>query len=250
MSRAPVSAPGKAFLIGEYAVLEGVPALITAVDVRAVAHDSRDPERSAPSDLSLAAHVGARDHLARLGQTIGDAAIVLRSERQLLTQRDPVRGPAGLRLDDQLGIEVRDRAKVEPTGAELLRPIGVPQRDPILAADPRAMVVDLTGAVARERRTGLTAPGPIRSRSRRDLARNRWRRRCQPRAQHLTLELRHAKRLVATLAAARPTRDVFAVARHHRRDAVVDQPQMHPQPPLRRFTVRWFPVHTDPRYHR
>ena len=58
MSRAPVSAPGKAFLIGEYAVLEGVPALITAVDVRAVAHDSRDPERCAPSDLSLAAVPG------------------------------------------------------------------------------------------------------------------------------------------------------------------------------------------------
>jgi degradative hydroxymethylglutaryl-CoA reductase len=76
MSRAPVSAPGKAFLIGEYAVLEGVPALITAVDVRAVAHDSRDPERSAPSDLSLAAHVGARDHLARLGQTIGEVPTV------------------------------------------------------------------------------------------------------------------------------------------------------------------------------
>jgi degradative hydroxymethylglutaryl-CoA reductase len=76
MTRAPVSAPGKAFLIGEYAVLEGVPALITAVDVRAVAHDSRDPERSAPSDLSLAAHVGARDHLARLGTAVGEVPTV------------------------------------------------------------------------------------------------------------------------------------------------------------------------------
>jgi degradative hydroxymethylglutaryl-CoA reductase len=76
MSRAPVSAPGKAFLIGEYAVLEGVPALITAVDVRAVAHDSRDPERCAPSDLSLAAHIGARDHLAGLGQLIGEVPTV------------------------------------------------------------------------------------------------------------------------------------------------------------------------------
>ena len=76
MSRAPVSAPGKAFLIGEYAVLEGVPALITAVDVRAVAHDSRDPERCAPSDLSLAAHVGVRDHLAGLAQVIGEVPTV------------------------------------------------------------------------------------------------------------------------------------------------------------------------------
>lgn len=75
-TRAPVSAPGKAFLIGEYAVLEGVPALITAVDVRAVAHDSPDPERAAPSDLSLAAHVGARDHLAALGQAIGELPTV------------------------------------------------------------------------------------------------------------------------------------------------------------------------------
>jgi len=76
VSRAPVSAPGKAFLIGEYAVLAGVPALITAVDVRAVAHDSRDPERCPPSDLSRAAHVGARDHLARLGQRIGEVPTV------------------------------------------------------------------------------------------------------------------------------------------------------------------------------
>ena len=28
----PVSAPGKAFLIGEYAVLEGAPALVAALD--------------------------------------------------------------------------------------------------------------------------------------------------------------------------------------------------------------------------
>jgi len=33
-----VSAPGKASLIGEYAVLEGSPALVTAIEVRATAH--------------------------------------------------------------------------------------------------------------------------------------------------------------------------------------------------------------------
>jgi hypothetical protein len=62
--RHPVSAPGKAFLIGEYAVLEGVPALVTAVEVRAVAHDCDRPDRPAPSDLSLAAHAAVRDHLS------------------------------------------------------------------------------------------------------------------------------------------------------------------------------------------
>ena len=76
MTRAPVSAPGKAFLIGEYAVLEGVPAVITAIDVRAVAHDTRDPERTAPSDLSLAAHVLTRDHLARADLGVGEAPSV------------------------------------------------------------------------------------------------------------------------------------------------------------------------------
>jgi degradative hydroxymethylglutaryl-CoA reductase len=37
----PVSAPGKSFLIGEYAVLEGHDAIVTAVDVRAYAHQPR-----------------------------------------------------------------------------------------------------------------------------------------------------------------------------------------------------------------
>ncbi len=65
-TRRPVSAPGKAFLIGEYAVLEGVPAVVTAVDVRAVAHDGDGPERTAVSELTLAAHAHVRDHLASL----------------------------------------------------------------------------------------------------------------------------------------------------------------------------------------
>ena len=34
-----ISAPGKAFLFGEYAVLEGAPAVVAAVDVRAFAWD-------------------------------------------------------------------------------------------------------------------------------------------------------------------------------------------------------------------
>lgn len=79
-TRRPVSAPGKAFLIGEYAVLEGVPSVVTAVDVRAVAHDAPGDEATAPSDLSLAAHAAVRDHLSeRTGadlRTIGELPCV------------------------------------------------------------------------------------------------------------------------------------------------------------------------------
>ena len=45
----PVSAPGKAFLIGEYAVLEGHEAIVTAVDVRAHAHAPRVEYGEQPS---------------------------------------------------------------------------------------------------------------------------------------------------------------------------------------------------------
>lgn len=75
LSRRPaaVSAPGKAFLIGEYAVLEGVPAVVTATSVRASAHGGDCPDRTAPSDLSLAAHAVVRD---RLGVQLGDVPSV------------------------------------------------------------------------------------------------------------------------------------------------------------------------------
>ncbi|WP_165703925.1 hydroxymethylglutaryl-CoA reductase, degradative [Enhygromyxa salina] len=55
----PVSAPGKAFLIGEYAVLEGHEAVVTAVDVRAHAHTPRDQhgERPDPGSPFVAAAV-------------------------------------------------------------------------------------------------------------------------------------------------------------------------------------------------
>jgi degradative hydroxymethylglutaryl-CoA reductase len=54
-----VSAPGKSFLIGEYAVLEGHEAVITAVDVRAYAHAPRTQhdERADPSSPFVAAAV-------------------------------------------------------------------------------------------------------------------------------------------------------------------------------------------------
>jgi degradative hydroxymethylglutaryl-CoA reductase len=58
-SSGPVSAPGKSFLIGEYAVLEGHEAVITAVDVRAYAHAPRaqHDERADPSSPFVAAAV-------------------------------------------------------------------------------------------------------------------------------------------------------------------------------------------------
>lgn len=42
-----VSAPGKAFLIGEYAVLDGGPAIVTAIDVRATAHAGANAPKTA-----------------------------------------------------------------------------------------------------------------------------------------------------------------------------------------------------------
>ncbi len=59
----PVSAPGKAFLIGEYAVLEGSPALITAIDVRAVAHAPR-AELGEDVVAPTAVVAAAREHVA------------------------------------------------------------------------------------------------------------------------------------------------------------------------------------------
>ncbi|NVB41713.1 hydroxymethylglutaryl-CoA reductase, degradative [Pseudenhygromyxa sp. WMMC2535] len=54
-----VSAPGKSFLIGEYAVLEGHTAVVTAVDVRAHAHSPRPQhdERPSPDSPFVAAAV-------------------------------------------------------------------------------------------------------------------------------------------------------------------------------------------------
>ena len=54
-----VSAPGKSFLIGEYAVLEGHEAVVTAVDVRAFAHRPREQhgERPDPGSPFVAAAV-------------------------------------------------------------------------------------------------------------------------------------------------------------------------------------------------
>ena len=71
-----VSAPGKAFLIGEYAVLDGVPALVTAVDVRAVAHRTSEG-RPALSAVVRCAHARVGQYLEARGVTsIGDPPVV------------------------------------------------------------------------------------------------------------------------------------------------------------------------------
>ena len=67
----PVSAPGKAFLIGEYAVLEGTPALVTAVDVRAVAVGPTPERPSASSAVVHCAHARVAAFLEASGETVG-----------------------------------------------------------------------------------------------------------------------------------------------------------------------------------
>lgn len=73
-----VSAPGKAFLIGEYAVLEGAPALVTAIDVRAIAHAPRTGETApVPSAVVRCAHARVSGYLAARGEAaIGAPPIV------------------------------------------------------------------------------------------------------------------------------------------------------------------------------
>jgi degradative hydroxymethylglutaryl-CoA reductase len=76
----PVSAPGKAFLIGEYAVLEGAPALVAALNVHAVAHPAR-PELGEKADESspfvLTALVHAKEALHVHGLTPSIAAPIV-----------------------------------------------------------------------------------------------------------------------------------------------------------------------------
>lgn len=74
MSDVPVSAPGKAFLIGEYAVLEGAPALVAALDVRAVAHEGSLP--GPPSAVVRCAHERVRSYLEARGVEIGAPPVV------------------------------------------------------------------------------------------------------------------------------------------------------------------------------
>src|SRR5262245_32806891 len=55
-------APGKLILTGEYAVLDGAPALVIAVDRRAIARQTRPPppRGSSPFLVAVAAEIAAR----------------------------------------------------------------------------------------------------------------------------------------------------------------------------------------------
>ena len=52
--RVVASAPAKAMLFGEYAVLEGAPALVAAIEVRAVAHALEGAEAPPPATAVVA----------------------------------------------------------------------------------------------------------------------------------------------------------------------------------------------------
>ncbi|MCA9690076.1 MAG: hydroxymethylglutaryl-CoA reductase, degradative [Myxococcales bacterium] len=72
---APVlSAPGKAFLIGEYAVLHGATALITAIGVRA--STLADEPTSAPSPMVAAARAGVAAALSISEDELGPSPVV------------------------------------------------------------------------------------------------------------------------------------------------------------------------------
>ncbi|MCA9648900.1 MAG: hydroxymethylglutaryl-CoA reductase, degradative [Myxococcales bacterium] len=72
-----VSAPGKAFLIGEYAVLEGAPSIVTAVDVRAIAHAAREDLRPTASSVVQCAHRRALDYLEAGGDQVVEGVPVV-----------------------------------------------------------------------------------------------------------------------------------------------------------------------------
>ncbi|HWB77938.1 MAG TPA: hypothetical protein VG755_23400, partial [Nannocystaceae bacterium] len=72
----PVSAPGKAFLIGEYAVLEGAPAIVTAVDVRAVAHAPSHDRPAASSAVVHCAHARVAAFLEGRGEQVGETPAI------------------------------------------------------------------------------------------------------------------------------------------------------------------------------
>jgi degradative hydroxymethylglutaryl-CoA reductase len=76
LSTTAVSAPGKAFLIGEYAVLEGAAAIVTAVDVRAVAHTPSADRPSANSAVVHCAHARTAAFLEGRGSKAGDPPAV------------------------------------------------------------------------------------------------------------------------------------------------------------------------------
>ncbi len=84
-----VSAPGKAFLIGEYAVLEGAPSIVTAVDVRAVARTAPAGPPAQMSAVVRCAHTRVVGYLRQAGVDVNDitAAPVVDTGQFYLGQR-------------------------------------------------------------------------------------------------------------------------------------------------------------------
>jgi len=72
-----VSAPGKAFLIGEYAVLEGGVALVSAIDVRAIAHAPRGAAPLPPTAVVQCAHDRVALYLEARGARVHRSAPVV-----------------------------------------------------------------------------------------------------------------------------------------------------------------------------
>src|ERR1043166_3119640 len=72
------SAPGKLIVAGEYAVLDGAPAIVVAVDRRAVARRNATPRGSSPFLVAVAEEIavprGASDPAARAALEIGRAS--------------------------------------------------------------------------------------------------------------------------------------------------------------------------------
>src|SRR5690606_4140234 len=85
----------------------------------------------------------------------------------VLAQANPVAGPLRLWLEDEVGVDVDDIAEVELARADLVGAVRMPQRNAVLAADPRAMRVETARAVGREHGAGVT--GAVRSGAREDV---------------------------------------------------------------------------------
>ena len=76
---ASVSAPGKVFLVGEYAVLDGGTAVVAAVDRRAIGRFVPGAAPSTPLVAEAIRSVG--DHLGEIGAALPDGAPVIDSSR-------------------------------------------------------------------------------------------------------------------------------------------------------------------------
>src|SRR5690606_26436973 len=142
----------------------------------------------------------------------------------VLAQANPVAGPLRLWLEDEVGVDVDDIAEVELARADLVGAVRMPQRNAVLAADPRAMRVETARAVGREHGAGVT--GAVRSGAREDVVPRFGGEPGEPVAEVVAFERRDGEGLRAAPAAPAAALDVLAIALHHRRDVAVDDREM------------------------